>query len=226
MAKNKKRSTPEKRTLILWALLVRENASSFQNELKPEPDKADRDALQEAGLIKAEPRGRYRRIWIEVTDKGWAWAGSNLGAALPRNSSAGCQILQEWLTRLKVFMEARGLALADVLGPQASTQAVGGLKAEPPRPAGRDYAAVRARIRKAYLDITDGRLNVRAPLSDIRQKLKDIDRAALDNALGRMHLEEGTTLSGLNNPQEITPAIRDAAVNFKGESMYVLWITK
>jgi hypothetical protein len=85
---------------------------------------------------------------------------------------------------------------------------------------------VRTRVREAYLEIAGGRLNTRVLLSDLRQRLKDIDRATLDDALGRMHLEEGTTLSGLNNPQEITPTIRDAGLNFKGESMYVLWITK
>jgi len=225
MAKNKKRSTPEKRTLILWALLVRENASAFQNELKPEPDKADRDALKDDGLITWEKRGRYRRIWIEVTDKGWAWAGSNLGAALPRNSSAGSQILQEWLARLKAFMEARGLALADVLGPQPSTQAVGGLKAER-RPAPRDYAAVRGRIREAYFDITDGRLKARALLRDLRSKLHDIERQTLDDALKQMQREHEVSLFQLDNRAEITDADRTAAIYFGNEPRHILWIER
>ncbi len=226
MAASKKKSTPEKRTLILWALLARDNAASFQNELKPEPEKADRDALSGEGLIKSEKRGT--RIWIEVTDKGWAWAGKNLGAALPTNSRAGSQILQAWLTRLEAFMEARGMVLADVLGPQDSPQAgaAGGGTAEALRSAPLDYAAIWERVRQAYLDIMGGRLNTRALLSDIRKKLKDIDRVTLDGVLKRMHLEEGTTLSGINNPQEITQIIRDAGLNFKGEPMFVLWITK
>ena len=97
------RSTPEKQTLILWALLARDNAAGFQNELKPEPDKADREALEKAGLIKCERRGRYRRIWIEVTEKGWAWATDHLNDDLPTGSPAGSSILQAWLTRLKVY---------------------------------------------------------------------------------------------------------------------------
>jgi hypothetical protein len=228
VAESKKRSTPEKRTLILWALLAQDNAAAFQNELKPEPEKTDRDALLAEGLIEEEKQGRYGRIWIEVTDKGWAWAGKNLDAALPAKSPAGSQILQAWLTRLKAFMEARGMVLADVLGPQGSARAgaagggAAGALMSPPL----DYAAMRKRVRQAYLDITGGRFNTRALLSDLREKLKDIDRAALDEALKRMHLEEGTTLSGINNPQEITHAIRDAGLNFKGERMFVLWITK
>ena len=221
MARNKKKSTPEKQALILWALLVREGAAAFQNELRPEPERADRDALAAAGLIKHETR--ERRIWIEATDRGWEWAGRNLGAALPTNSSAGCQILQAWLTRLQAFMGARNLVLADVLGPQNSVRAP---KVAPQPPAPPDYATTRKRIRGAYLDLTGGRFNTSALLKDIREKLTDIDRESLDEALRRLHLEEGTTLSGLNNPQEITPAIRDAGLRFKGEPMYVLWITK
>jgi hypothetical protein len=227
LAQSKKRSTPEKRTLILWALLARENAAAFQNELKPEPEKADREALSAEGLIKWEKPGQ--RIWIEVTDKGWAWAGMNLDATLPKNSSAARQILQAWLARLKTFMDARGIVLADVLGPQHSTQvgaASEGAAGPLPPPAQLDYPALRARIRQAYLAVTGGRLNTRALLSDLRSKLHDIERGTLDEALRKMHLEEGTTLSGLDNPREITPAIRGAGLNFKGEWMFVLWITK
>ena len=82
-------------------------------------------------------------------------------------------------------MKARGFALADILAPQPPAA---------PRPS--DYPAVRARIRQAYLEVTGGRLNARALLSDLREKLKDVDRAAVDDALRRMHLEEGATLSG------------------------------
>ena len=88
------------------------------------------------------------------------------------------------------------------------------------------YAAVREGIRKAYLELTGNRFNTRVLLKDIRAKLNGIDRVTLDETLTRMHLEEGTTLSGLNNPQELTQPVRDAALVFKGEPMYVLWITK
>jgi hypothetical protein len=120
------------------------------------------------------------------------------------------------------------MVLADILGPQDSAQAgaADGGAAELLTSAPLDYAAVRGRIRQAYLDVTGGRLNTRALLRDLRGKLHDIERGTLDEALRKMHLEEGTTLSGINNPREITQAIRDAGLNFKGEWMFVLWITK
>jgi hypothetical protein len=200
-------------TLILWALLAMGGAG-FQKDVRPELKKPEREALVKAGLIGCEKRGRPAAYWLEVTDKGWAWAADHLDAALPKRSTAGAEVLRAWLTRLDAFLKARGLALADILAPQ------------PPAPRPLDYPAVRARIREAYLEVTGGRLNARGLLSDLREKLNDIDRAAVDDALSRMHLEEGATLSGLNNPLEITPAIRSAVLDFKGVPMFALWITK
>jgi hypothetical protein len=206
----------EMQTLVLWALLAKPGGASFQKDVKPEVKKPDREALARAGVITQEKRGRPG-YWLEVTDKGWAWAADHLDAELPKRSPAGSAILRAWLTQLKAFMQARSFTLADILAPPPSA-------AVPHTPL--DYAAVRNRIRKAHLELTGDRFNARALLKDIRAKLSDIDRATLDDVLTRMHLEEGTTLSGLDNPQDITQAIRDAGLVFKGEPMYVLWITK
>ncbi len=220
------RSTPEKQTLILWALLARDNAACFQNELKPEPDKADRGALEKAGLIKCERRGRYRRIWIEVTERGWAWATDHLNNDLPTGSPAGSSILQAWLTRLKAYMQARNVALAEVLGPQRARNdgsegiAVGDATQTS------DYDSLRARIRQAYFAVTGDRINTRARLCDIREKLNDIDRAALDDALKRMQREQQASLYPLDNKSEITDADRNAAIYFGGEPRHILWIER
>ena len=210
----------EMQNLILWALLVQTGGGGFQKDIRPEVKKADREALVRAGLIAAEKRGRG--FWLEATDKGWSWAAEHLDADLPKRSTAGSAILQAWLTRLKAFMASRDLVLADVLGSQKRAKR----PTECPPRSHVDYMTLRTRIRRAYLDIAGAKLNTSVLLSDLREKLKDIDRASLDEALGQMHLEEGTTLSGLNNPQEVTSAIRDGGLTFKGEPMYVLWITK
>jgi hypothetical protein len=215
--------------LILWALLAEGGKSYWTPLLKKKmvskDHAADREALARASLITSENRrGKGKGIWMEMTDEGWRRAGENLDALLPTTQVAS-SVLQAWLTRLKTFMEARDLGLADVLEPQRSEGARPS-RTEPVAAAPTDYVTTRDRIRKAYLELTGGRFNARAHLSDIRDKLKEIDRARVDEALTRMHLEEGTTLSGLNNPQELSQAIRDAGLSFKGEPMYVLWITK
>jgi hypothetical protein len=214
----------EMQTLILWALLAKPRGASFQREIRPEVKKPDREALVRAGLITSEKRGRLG-YWLEITDKGWAWAADHLDADLPKRSTAGSAILQAWLKQLKAFMGARNFALADILGPQQPSTDVSNVAEAPPR-ATLDYATVRGRVRAAYRELTGDRFNAPAPLNDIRARLQDIDRVTLDETLRRMHLEEGTTLSGLNNPQEVTQAIREGGLIFKGEPMYVLWITR
>jgi hypothetical protein len=215
---------------VLWALLAKPGGASFQKYVRPEVKKPDREALVRAGLIistrirsKAEGGPGYR---LEVTDKGWAWAADHLDADLPKRSPAGSAILQAWLRHLKAFMSARGFVLSDILGAQPSTDASHMPLRETTARMHLNYGAVRDLIRKTYLELTGNRFNTRALLKDIRAKLNGIDRATLDETLTRMHLEEGTTLSSLNNPQELTQPVRDAGLVFKGEPMYVLWITK
>ena len=112
-------------------------------------------------------------------------------------------------------MAANGFVLADVLGTPVTS-----------KPAHDDYSALRGRIRQSYLEATGGHLNQRVFLNVLRDGLGDVDRSALDDALRKMHLEEGSHLSGSDNPPEITDAIRDASLDFKGERMFVLWITR
>jgi DNA-binding PadR family transcriptional regulator len=221
-----KRSTPEKQTLILWALLVRDNGAGFQNELKPEPDKTDREALEIAGLIKCERRGRHRRVWIEVTEKGWAWAADYLDADLPTGSPAGSAILQAWLTRLKSYMRARNVPLAEIIGPQrVRTNDTNDIAISDTTPAS-GYENLRARIRQAYLAVTGDQVNTRALLSQIRERLNDVDRVELDEALKRMQREQQASLYPLDNKTEITDADRAAAIYFGGEPRHILWIER
>jgi hypothetical protein len=125
-------------------------------------------------------------------------------------------------------MDARSVALADILAPQPAR----GARPSQPEPivpasspAG-DFATTRKRIRKAYLDLTGGRFNTRALLSELRQKLDDIERTALDEALKRMQREQEASLYQLDNRIEITDADRAAAIYFGGEPRHILWIER
>lgn len=214
----------ELQTLILWALLAKAEGGSFLKDLRPKVTKNDREALVKAGLIICEKRGQ--RIWLEVTEKGWAWAGDNLEASLPKRSTAGSIVLQEWLTRLKAFLETRGLALADVLAsspppPSGNSHAANSR----PRPS-IDYGKLRSRIRKAYLELTGGQFNARARLRDLRGKLIDVERSVLDEALKRMQREQEASLYQIDNRIEITDADREAAIYFGSEPRHLLWIER
>lgn len=222
-----KKTLAERQALIIWALLAKENASAFQDELKPEPSKADREALEEAGLITSQKarRGRGYPIRIEVTDKGWAWAGENLGHALPKKCDAGAEILHGWLVKLEAFLSARGFALADVLGSQPTVPAsANGHAGETSLQM--LSVPLRDRIRAAYLDATGNRFNTRALLKDIRARLADVKRSALDEALTTMQREDAAVLYPLDNRAEITDADRAAAISFAGEPRHILWIER
>jgi hypothetical protein len=236
-----------KEVLLLWAILGEgggkavSRASLNDKGMLPSDDKAARDGLKTRGLIKAEKRtarnekGRsISGYWMTATEIGLAWAEENL-AAVPAKSQAAAPILQAWLARLSTFMHAGNIPMTEFLGQHrgvsraprtelAVTPAVGSHPT--PSPLTRDYDAVRARIRQAYLELTGGRLNTRALLSDLRERLKDVERPALDEALKKMQREEEASLYQLDNQVEITDADRAAAIYFGSEPRHILWIER
>lgn len=205
-----KLSSPQLRTLILWALLARDNGGALQSELKPELKKPDRDLLERDGLIAVSKVGPKRQIYVEVTDKGWQWAGEHLDADLPNNAPSGSKVLQAWLTRLRPFLAVHNLVLADLLAPPVPN-------ADPD---------LWPRIRMAYLDVTGGRLNTRALLKHLRARLGDIDRTALDAALIRFQTEQRLHLYPQDNRRELTEADNAAALPIGGEARHIVWIEK
>ena len=189
-------------TLILWAVLTAPEGGRAQQDIRPAVTKPDRDALVKAGLIAAEKRGRGLRL--EATDKGWSWAQENLDAALPERSTAGALVLQTWLSRLKSYLDAREIALAEVLAPP---------------PAAPD-------LRAAYLRLTGGRFNAPVRLAELRAALPGIARDALDATLIKAHGRDGVRLSGSDNPPELGAADHAAALDYKGEAMHFVRIVR
>ena len=194
-------------TLILWGLLA-EGGAALSSDL---PGGApDRRALKGLGLV-SESKVK-RKIRIEVTERGWAWAAAHLDGEISTRSTASGPILRAWLTRLKQFLSANPeIALATVLVP-------------PPAP--QQSPDLRSRVRAAYLAATGGKLNARARLGDLRRELADVDRADLDAELRRMQSEDGVALVSLDNRAEITPADEAAAISVGGEPRHLIWISR
>lgn len=201
----------QQETLLLWALLGR-GGGSFQTQLGGKVDSKRRDALKKSGLIQVEKRGG-KGFWLEVTDKGWSWASENLSAPLPTKAQAGL-VLQAWLSRLEAYMRANNVTLAEILSPGVSK----------PSLANGAYDAMRERIRAEYRSLAGGAFNKRVLLRDLRDRLSDVSREALDGALLRMAREEGTSLVELDNRREIQPSDRTAAIQIGGEPRHILWI--
>jgi hypothetical protein len=236
-----------KEVLLLWAILGEgggnEVSRSALNDkgMLPSDDRAARDGLKARGLIRAEKRtsrnekGRsVSGYWMTVTETGRSWAEENL-AAVPAKSQAATPILQAWLARLSIFLHARNIPMTEFLGqrrgvgrePRTERTITPAVPSHPSlSPPANDHDALRARIRQAYLELTGGRLNTRALLSDLREKLKDIDRPVLDEALKQMQREEEASLYQLDNQVEVTDADRAAAIYFGAEPRHILWIER
>ncbi|ABD86746.1 hypothetical protein [Rhodopseudomonas palustris] len=218
--KTREQKDAEKQALAMWALLGAGGAG-YGRKLKPEIEKAEREALIKAGLIESRPR-ENRALWLTVTDRGWDWAERHLGDPLPEKNYSGAFVLQAWLTRLKTYLQARDLRLADVLAASAVPDPGGSAEAdEAPAPA--DPAELREKIRNAYLAVAGG-FNRRALLKDLRAKLPEIDRATLDDALKQMQREQQASLMQLDNRIDVTDADRDAAIQIGNEPRHIVWI--
>ena len=185
--------------LILWAILAGPESGLSQMNVRPVVSATDRDALVAAGLIRAERRGRA--VWLEATEKGWAFAQDHLDAPLPERAAAA-SVLQAWLTRLKAYLIARNLPLAEVLAARASLD-----------------------LRAAYLRATGGALNQRLRLAAMRAAC-GVERDALDAALTAAHGRDGLHLSGSDNPPELTDEDHAAGLDYKGERMHFVWIVQ
>jgi hypothetical protein len=211
------------RTLMLWALLGRGGAA-FAKDIRPDIEKADREALENLRLIRIEKRNKA--YWLEVTDTGVQWAAEHLADPLPNRSTAGSLVLRDWLAALQVYMRATSNTLNDLLAPPTRVQERPP-EDEPPSRRPKTEGNLHARVREAYLATTGGRLNVRALLRDIRQRLSDVSREALDAELRAMHRGgAGAMLITLENPREITSDVAAAAVTFSGKQMHALWISQ
>lgn len=116
-------------------------------------------------------------------------------------------------------------AKADQKAQAAAEKASGGAPAARKRaPA---PAAMRKRIDAAYFDITGGERDQSVRLALLRDKLRDLDPAAVDAALGRILAGQHpkATLMRHDDPRQVGPADTEAAYSPAGEPFHVLWIS-
>jgi hypothetical protein len=211
----------KEQALLLFGLLAR-HGECRQAELLPKVEKADREALVKARLIRASTRAPYY-LWLE--DAGWAWARANLSVQLETKH----QVLQDLLARLAEHLERSGDTLADFIGnkPQQATSAKPtARKTAPKKPAAPTPAALRKRIEAAYLAITGGRKNETVRLARLRAELRDLDRTTIDAALGRiLKGDKKASLMRNDDPKQLDKADHDAAFSPAGEPFHVIWIS-
>ena len=79
------------------------------------------------------------------------------------------------------------------------------------------------RIREASIEVAGG-VNRRVKLSDLREKLADVDRQSLDQALIAMARTPNASLYEMDDRASVKKADRDAAIHIGGEPRHILWI--
>lgn len=201
--------------LLLWRLAVSEDGGEFLKNVEAKLDPAKRRALIREGLItegKRKPSGGGRGVtYLELTEKGWAWCQTNLDAELKTRSSLAVPVLQRLLARLKNFFENQDQTVSfGQLIQQSRPKAV----ASPDdSPAGNGRVADLERaIRETCLELGAGRENVRVRLSELRVRMNEVPGPLLDGTLLEMERAGKLSLYSLDNPQEIRPEDRGAAL--------------
>lgn len=199
--------------LILWRLLTSEG-QAYLADIRPKPKRRDRKALLEAGFIEEEwrrkPRGG-RAIYVQLTDKAWAWAGDHMDAKLSHQSPAAGPIFQAFLTRLQPILKRRQITLAEIF---SSTQQA--LPREDPE----------QQLQEAYFHLSGGQGNVRVRLAQLRQRLGTIPRSTLDGVLLKLQQEGKLVLSPLDDSREISAADQEAALSVAGFKRHIVYMQK
>jgi hypothetical protein len=179
-------------------------------------DGKERRKLNDLKLVESEKPGRW--FVHELSDAGWRWCADELAAGPEGRPTSLERSLYLMLGMFERYMAAARLNLADV----ASLD----LKARPSgRHKRRDTAEgdgdLTARVAAAYQALTPGPGEF-VKLWELRERLADIPRPALDGALGAMFTARRVNLIPQSNQQALTAADRESALRIGGEHKHLI----
>ena len=191
--------------LLLWRLAVAEGGGMFLKNLESDPGAARRGKLLKAGLIasgkRKTPKGSTAGF-LTLTDAGWGWCQERLGDDLPgRAVKADRAVLERLLKLLGRSLRATGGSFGTLV--LAAEE-----RADPP-PADADR---RGDILAACRAAGGGAAGARVRLSDLRPRLPGVPREELNRLLLDLERAGELALSPLDDPRDVRPADRDAAL--------------
>lgn len=215
--------------LLLWRLAVSDEGE-FLKEINTSLSSAKRKALVREGFIdevkRKHPKSGRGATFLTLEDKGWSWCQEHLTDELKTRSTQTTPILER-LLRL----------MADYFQSQQHTNSFGQFvlqaKPSPPAPAESNLEPVditptetlEESIRAACLELGNGQRNVRVRLSELRTKM-GVANAVLDQKLLEMEQRHELSLFPLDNPQEIGPADREAALRTQaGHERHIVYLS-
>lgn len=215
--------------LLLWRLAV-----SDDGEFKKDVDfvtAAKRKALAREGYIaegkRKDPNSGRDNIFLSLEDKGWSWCQEHMTDEFKSTSKKATNVLELLLKRLAIYFQSqdhtRSFGQFILQTRQTKTEQVETPpQAEPPSSI---PVPLEDSIRAACLQLGNGQRNVRVRLADLRPKLA-VAHAVLDEKLLEMERSGELSLYPLDNPQEIGPADREAALRTQtGHERHIVYFS-
>lgn len=208
-----------KQALLLWKMLTAESAddrSPMQSKAKPEITPAERTELVRGGLLELDQQKRATRLVL--TDKAWAWASSETNVELLKSRSAiGAIVLEGLLRRLIPFLQARGIALAEIITePNDMPSAVAAASST-------QQPLVESQIANVCRELNAERPNKAIHLAQLRARLAEVSRQAFDAELQRLHAAGQIALYRDDNSAAVTAEDDRAALAVGGEPRHLLY---
>ncbi len=202
----------ELQTLFLWALLFNHGGEGWLGDIKPalkSPSVRRRKELEENGLITVEKR--QNRLFVTLTEAGWSWANGHLDSPVSKRATTSGLVLENVLRRVKAYLLSKGGSLAELMTSRDDLQPEGNIA---------------ERLRNSYLALSDGELNVRVRLADLRDRHPEIAAEKMERTLRELQTTSELVLYPLDNPMEITERDREAAIEIAGEPAYIVYWRK
>jgi hypothetical protein len=178
----------------------------------------ERRKLNELKLVESEKPGRW--FVHELSDAGWRWCADELAAGPEGRPTSLERSLYLVLGVFERYMTAARLSLADVASLDLKARPAGRHKR---RDTAEGEGDLTVRVENAYRTLAPGRGEF-IKLRDVRERLADIPRPALDATLATMFTARRVNLIPQSDQQALTAADRDSALRIGGEHKHLISI--
>ncbi|MFF5180765.1 hypothetical protein ACFY2Q_22275 [Micromonospora sp. NPDC000316] len=176
----------------------------------------DNKRLVDLGLVETDRQ--HRPFAHELTDEGWRVVRQLHATAPPKSAGSATRSLLTVLTNLHRSLDRLRVSHGDFF--KQTDDAAPTAATPEPAPAATDVEAL---VREAYRDLAAAP-GAWVGLADLRDRLADTDRAALDTALRAMVGREDVRIIPTANSKSLTPRDRAAAVRIGNEDNHALAI--
>lgn len=201
--------------LLLWRLAVSDDGE-FLKDIRTSLSAAKRKALVREGYIVEEkrkhPKSNRNAAFLTLEDKGWNWCQEHLTDEISTRSPQTTVILDRLLNLMAAFFNLQdytssfGQFVLQARQPQPDVSESNLSPVDTPR-----RGAIENSIRAACLELGNGQRNVRVRLADLKSRV-------MDETLLEMERSGELSLYPLDDPQEIGPADRAAAIRTQAGS--------